>query len=279
MSSRLLEALSYLVNDGYGIAGLSLVALMAFLAIGAPLLPIPDPNSIDFPRFLSPSLKHPFGTDNLGSDVMSRTIWGTRVSVTIGLGAALLSSLLGALLGAIAGLLGGAIDAVISRVIEIFLMLPTFFLAILMAALFGNNMANLIVIIGITTWPTTARIVRGAALSVKERLFVEASRALGAGAFLLLRKHILPNIMAPTISYTVLQIGRAILIEAGLSYLGLGDPNVPSWGRLIYRGQAYIFSAWWIATFPGLFLVLTVLGFNLLGDSLLRYINPKLRRL
>lgn len=277
--SRVFEVLNHLVGDGYGIVGIVLVALMVFLAVGAPLLPLPDPNSVDFPRFLPPSPEHLFGTDNLGSDVMSRTIWGARVSIAIGLGAALISSLLGALLGAVAGLLGGAVDATISRVIEIFLMLPTFFLAVLMAALFGSSMANLMVIIGITTWPTTARIVRGATLSVKERLFVEASRALGASSLLLLRRHILPNIMAPTISYTILQIGRAILIEAGLSYLGLGDPNVPSWGRLIYRGQAYVFSAWWIATFPGLFLVLTVLGFNLLGDSLLRYINPKLRRL
>ncbi|HDJ83890.1 MAG TPA: ABC transporter permease [Desulfurococcaceae archaeon] len=141
----------------------------------------------------------------------------------------------------------------------------------------GSNIFYIMMIIGVTSWPTTARIVRAQVLSIKEQQFVESVRAVGASASYMLFKHILPHAIAPALAYTILLISRAMLIEAGLSYIGLGDPNLPSWGRMIYEGQPYVFSAWWMSFFPGLFLSITVLGWNFLGDALNRYFNPKLR--
>jgi len=271
------RSLLAIFRDPYGAAGSAIFLFMVAIALLAPYLPIPDPGSIDFPKFLPPSHSHPFGTDYLGRDVLSRVIWGARVSLSVGLIAAGISAAIGILLGAIAGFFGGLTDNVVNSLIEIFLMMPTFFLVLVIVAIFGSNLFYIMIVIGLTTWPVTARIMRAQTMSVKEMLFVEAARALGADSKRLLFLHVMPISIYPAIANTILSIGNAIMIEAALSYLGLGDPNLPSWGRIIYEGQPYVTSAWWIALFPGVFLVLTVLSINFIGDAFMRLYSPGLR--
>ena len=274
-----LEILRLIVKDNYGAIGLAILTFIVIIALMAPYLPLPDPNDISAPAFLPPSFDHPLGTDNLGRDLLSRVIWGARTSLSVGIVAAGISATIGILLGALAGFFGGKVDDVISRIIEIFLMMPTFFLVLLIVAVFGSSITYIMIVIGLTTWPTTARITRAQVLSVKELAFVEAARASGASSWRILFRHVLPNAIHPAIANMVLQMGQAIMIEAALSYLGLGDPNYPSWGRIIYEGQPYILTAWWIPLFPGIALVLTVLAINFVGDASLRILSPKLRTL
>ena len=274
-----LEILRLIVKDNYGAIGLAILTFIVIIALMAPYLPLPDPNDISAPAFLPPSFDHPLGTDNLGRDLLSRVIWGARTSLSVGIVAAGISATIGILLGALAGFFGGKVDDVISRIIEIFLMMPTFFLVLLIVAVFGSSITYIMIVIGLTTWPTTARITRAQVLSVKELAFVEAARASGASSWRILFRHVLPNAIHPAIANMVLQMGQAIMIEAALSYLGLGDPNYPSWGRIIYEGQPYILTAWWIPLFPGIALVLTVLAINFVGDASLRTLSPKLRTL
>lgn len=276
---RLLSQFKQLLKDKYGLTGTIIFAFMVAIALLAPYLPIPDPNDISAKAFLPPSPKHPLGTDHLGRDLLSRIIWGARTSLAVGIIAAGISALVGIMLGALAGYFGGIVDDVISRIIEIFLMMPTFFLVLFIVAVFGSNMAYIMIVIGLTTWPTTARITRAQVLSVREMTFVEAARAVGAGSRRILFKHVLPNAIHPAIANMVLLIGQAIMIEAALSYLGLGDPNFPSWGRIIYEGQPYILTAWWIPLFPGIALVLTVLSVNFIGDAFLRVMTPRFKTL
>ena len=266
-------------SDLAGLIGLVIVIAMGLIAATISLWPLPNPNSMDYPMNQPPSLDHLFGTDRYGRDVLSRALWGARVSLSVGVAAAFSAALLGTILGVVAGVYGGRVDAALSRVIEVFLMMPTFFLALLIAAVTRPSIYNLILVVAVTSWPTVARVVRGQVLSLKERQYVEASRALGASDRFIMVKHILPQVVPLTLSYTVLLVSNAMLLEAGLSYLGLGDPNYPSWGRMIYEGQQLIFTAWWVSVFPGAFLTLTVLGWNLLGDSLSRYLNPRRRTL
>lgn len=274
-----LEILRLIVKDNYGAIGLAILMFITIIALMAPYLPLPDPNDISAPAFSPPSFDHPLGTDNLGRDLLSRIIWGARTSLSVGIVAAGISATIGILLGALAGFFGGKVDDVISRIIEIFLMMPTFFLVLLIVAVFGSSITYIMIVIGLTTWPTTARITRAQVLSVKELAFVEAARASGASSWRILFRHVLPNAIHPAIANMVLQIGQAIMIEAALSYLGLGDPNYPSWGRIIYEGQPYILTAWWIPLFPGIALVLTVLAINFVGDAFLRILSPKLKTL
>lgn len=276
---KLPEKLGLFLRDKYGLAGLTIFLFIVMIALLAPYLPIPDPNDMSAKAFLPPSSKHPLGTDHLGRDLLSRVIWGARTSLAVGIIAAGISALVGIMLGALAGFFGGVVDDVISRIIEIFLMMPTFFLVLFIVAVFGSNITYVMVVIGLTTWPTTARITRAQVLSVREMAFVEAAKAVGASSRRILFKHVLPNSIHPAIANMVLQIGQAIMIEAALSYLGLGDPNFPSWGRIIYEGQPYILTAWWISLFPGIALVLTVLSVNLMGDTFLRVVTPKFRTL
>lgn len=264
------------VRDKFGLAGLAIVVTITILGILAPYLPLPDFNSTEFVRFMPPSPEHPFGTDYLGRDLLSRVIWGARVSILVGFIAAGIASILGIILGTLAGYYGGVIDSIVSRVIEIFFVIPTFFIALTLAAVYGSNIYLLMLIIGLTSWPTTARIMRAQVLVARELPYVEAARAMGSNDLRIIVKHIIPISVQPAIANMILQVGSAIIIEAGLSYLGLGDPNIPSWGRLIYEGQPYIGTAWWLSAFPGLFLTITVLGLNFLGDSLYRILSPKI---
>ncbi|MBO3801150.1 MAG: ABC transporter permease [Thermoproteota archaeon] len=265
----------YKKNKG-GVIGLYSLLIILLVAVVVPFLPIYDPNSIQFGSFMPPSLAHLFGTDELGRDVLSRVLWGTRTSLSVGFGAALVSSLAGIILGSIAGYFGGLFDEVISRITEIFLMIPAFFLILLIASIYGSSIYYVILVIGLTTWPSTARIIRAQTLSLKEREFIYAQKVIGSSASRVLFIHLIPNAIQPVIANSILQVASAILLEAGLSFLGLGDPNLISWGKMIYNGSIYIFSSWWIAFFPGLAIVITVASLNMIGDALATVLNPRL---
>lgn len=265
----------YKKNKG-GVVGFYLFLVILLIAIFVPFFPIYDPNSIQFGSFLPPSLAHPFGTDELGRDVLSRVLWGTRTSLSVGFGAALISSLAGIILGSIAGYFGGLFDDIISRITEIFLMIPAFFLILLIASIYGSSIYYVMIVIGLTTWPSTARIIRAQTLSIKEREFIYAQKVIGSSASRILFVHLIPNAIQPVIANAILQVAAAILLEAGLSFLGLGDPNLISWGKMIYSGSSYIFSSWWIAFFPGLAIVITVASLNMIGDALATVLNPRL---
>jgi len=247
--------------------GLVIVLCFAVMAIIPQLLAPYPPKSIAFGVLLAPSWVHPFGTDTIGRDMFSRIIWGSQVSMTFGLLAAGLSMLIGTPLGLIAGYYGGWLDHVLSRFFEIILMIPAFFLLVMVVAIFGNNLDFEILIVGVTIWPANARIMRASVLSLKERKFVRAAVATGARKSRVVLRHILPNAIQPVITNTNLQIGQAILFEAGMAFLGLSDPNVISWGQMVNLGVYHLIDAWWLAFFPGLALTLLILGFNLTGDG------------
>jgi peptide/nickel transport system permease protein len=278
MIQSFFTVLQAIIRDRYGLAGLAILLSIATLGALAPLLPLPDFNAIIFPRFSPPSLEHPFGTDHLGRDVLSRVIWGARTSLLVGIVAAGIASLIGIVVGTVAGYYGGIVDAVLSRVMDIFFLIPAFFMALLLVSIYGSNIYLIMLVIGVTTWPAVARIMRAQVLVAKELPYVEAARAIGAGDLWIILRHVIPASIQPAIANSILLIANAIMSEAGLSYLGLGDPNYPSWGRLIYEGQPYISSAWWISIFPGLLLTITVLGLNFLGDALYRVLSPRLRK-
>ncbi len=218
---------------------------------------------------------HLLGTNKLGQDIFSMIIYGTRTSLQVAVISALISGILGIVIGGIAGFFGGKVDSMLSEIINVFMMLPTFFLILLIIALFGNSIYNVMIVIGLTTWPSNAKLMRAQALSLRERTFVKAATAIGETKTQTLFKYIIPNGMFPVIANTTVGMSNAILTEAGLSFLGLGDPNVISWGQMIYDGKAFLTSAWWIATFAGVAIVITVTIFYLLGDGLNHALNPK----
>jgi peptide/nickel transport system permease protein len=257
------------------IFGLFVVVFFMLLAILSPLIAPFHPLSIGKDSFHRPDSTYLMGTDDLGRDLFSGVLWGARVSMMVGLLAALTSTVIGVLIGAWAGYYGGRVDDLLMRITEFFLVIPRFFLVLIIVALFGNSLWNIIFVIGVLSWPVTARLVRVEFLSLREKEFVEGVRAVGASDSRIILRHILPNASPPIIVSGSLQIARAILMEAGLSFLGLGDPNQISWGVMLYNAQRFLRHAWWTATFPGLAIFLVVMGFNLVGDGLNDALNPK----
>ena len=225
-----------------------------------------------------PSLKHIMGADNLGRDVLSGVILGSRISLSIGFTSAGISAIIGTLLGSIAGYYGGKWDSLLMRITELFIVIPTFFLILIIIAIFGGSIWNVMVIIGLTSWPGTARLIRSEVLTLKTQDFVDAARTTGASDFRILFRHILPNALYPVLVNTSIQVASAIILESGLSFLGLGDPNNVSWGQMLDTAQTYLRIAWWMAFFPGIAILLSVLSFNLIGDGLNDALNPRLRR-
>lgn len=257
--------------------GLWLVLAFGAAAILADFLPLPDPIAFDAEPYQSPSGAHLLGTDNLGRDVLSRVVFGARIAFVVALGAAGLATLLGVVLGAAAGYVGGLLDDLLSRVFDIFLLIPAFFLLILVVALFGQGVIFIILVIGLTTWPRSARIMRSQVLTYRNRSFVQAAQAAGANGVQTLTNHIIPNSLAPVITDATMLMGSAILVEAGLSFLGLGDPAAVSWGKMILDGRTYLSVAPWMSLFPGLAMFALVLALNLVGDGLTYALDPKLR--
>jgi len=262
-----------------GLVGGLVVALI--LAVGT-LAPAIAPYSYSTQSLLArlerPSAAHWLGTDGFGRDILTRVIWGGRVSLEIGLLATGLSVIVGTVLGGIAAYFGGAVDTAIMRIADVFMAIPALFLILVVVALFGAGLTNTAAVIGLVTWAQVARIVRGECLSLRARDFVDAARALGASHRRILGRHVLVNALPVIIVQATLLLGQPILIESGLSYLGLGaQPPLPSWGNMIVEGRQFLASAWWVATFPGVAIFVTVLGFNLFGDGLRDALDPRLR--
>ena len=257
------------------LVGLYLIALLAPLI--APYDPIAQ-RDIVATSYLKPSAQHWLGTDRFGRDILSRILYGARISLSIGFIATLISVTLGTVLGALAGFFGGKIDALLMRFTDMVLAFPRLVLLIMIVALFSPSIAVIITVLGLTQWPNTTRIVRGDVLSLREREFVQAAAALGFGKARIIFRHLIPNVLAPVIVTATLGIGNTIVLEAGLSFLGLGvQPPIPSWGNMVADGRDNLLGAWWVATFPGLTIVLTVLAFNLVGDGLRDALDPRLR--
>ncbi len=262
-------------------AGLIVMLLLYVVALLAPLIAPFDPTAqgdIVLTRYRPPSLENPMGTDKFGRDILSRVLYGARISLTIGFIAVGLSVTLGTTVGALAGYFGKWVDAVLMRFTDMMLSFPRLILLIVIIALFEPSIWLVVIVLGLTGWMSVARIVRGEVLSLREREFVQAARVLGMNDARIIGRHIIPNILAPVIVYTTLGIGNTILVEAALSFLGLGvQPPTPSWGNMISDGRDSLITAWWIATFPGLAIVATVTAFNLLGDGLRDAMDPRLR--
>ena len=260
------------------IAGLALTALAVLLAIfGGAIAPF-DPFATRFPALQPPSAAHWLGTDDLGRDTFSGVVAGARASLLVGAATAAVAGLLGTAVGAVAGYYGGIVDDALMRLTELVQIVPRFFLALLVAALFGPSLLFLTLLLALTFWPTTARIVRSQILTLRSREWVIAARAIGLGEMRILLRHVVPHALGLIIVTGTLQIGAAILVEASLSFLGLGDRSVISWGYMLNNAQPFLRVAWWLSVFPGIALVLTVLGTNLLGDALYGLWDPSRRR-
>lgn len=255
--------------------GMILLGVTALIAIFAPLIAPYDPYSLGDEMLKAPNIKNFLGTDGLGRDVFSMIIFGTRTSIMIGIVTATISAVIGVFVGAFSGYYGGRFDQVVSEIINIFLMLPTFFLVIIIVALFGSSLLNVMIVIGMTSWPGNARLMRVQAMSLRERTFVKSAIAIGETNRQVIFRYIIPNGIFPIIANTTMGIGGAILTEASLSFLGLGDPNIVSWGQMVFQGKSYLTSGWWVSTFSGLAIVLVVLVFYLIGDGLNSILNPK----
>lgn len=260
-----------------GLAGLIYIILCIGLAIFAPFLTNKDPLEGGSNALLAPGREgYLLGTDDLGRDIWTQLIYGARVSLTVGVLSALSTCIIGVAVGSLAGFFGGWVDAILMRISEFFQTLPRFVLALVVVALFGSGIFKLILVIAVLSWPQVARLVRAQFLSLREAPFVEAARVGGMGKFPLIIVEILPNALPPVIVVMSLDIAGAILIEAGLGFFGLGDPNLVSWGGMLNQAQIYLRQAWWLAFFPGLAISLIVLAFNLLGDSLNDALNSRL---
>ncbi|MEH6653527.1 dipeptide/oligopeptide/nickel ABC transporter permease/ATP-binding protein [Loktanella salsilacus] len=277
MISTVIKILRATIRSWPGALSLVVLTVISVAALGAPILGLPDPADMAFDLYQSPNAAHWLGTDNFGRDIFARVVWGARVALMVAVGAALLSILIGSAVGAIAGYFGGWIDGVLSRIIDIFLLIPTFFLILLIVALFGASLPLTIIAIALTTWPRSARLMRSQVLTLKSRVYVQAALAAGASHWWVIFRHVIPNGIAPIITDATILMGMAILTEAGLSFLGLGDQNLVSWGGMIFEGQRHLRLAPWMSIAPGVALLLLVASLNLLGDSINFAMNPQLR--
>jgi peptide/nickel transport system permease protein len=271
-----------LKKNRMAMVGLAIVACLVALALCADLIADYDTvviknNTKD--RLQGPSAAHWFGTDEFGRDIFARIVHGSRVSLIVGIVAVAIALTTGGTLGSIAGFYGGRIDNAIMRVMDIFLAVPILLLSIMIVAVLGTNMINLMIAIGLSSTPTFARIVRASMLSVKDQEFVEAARAIGARNRTIIVSHILPNCLAPIIVQATLRVATAILSTASLSFIGLGiQPPAPEWGAMLASGRTYLRDAWHITFFPGVVIMITILALNLLGDGLRDALDPKLKR-
>ena len=261
------------------VSGAIIILLLLICAVAAPLLATHDPEKQSLlDRLEPPSFTNLLGTDSYGRDIWSRAVWAARVSLTVALSSSVLAMVFGAALGMLAGYFGGLVDNLLMRFTDAWVSFPTFFLLVTAVTVFGSRLDVLILIIAITAWPVTARLVRGEVLTLKEREFVGAARSLGASDARIILRHLLPNLLSVLTVTATIRVALAILLEAGLSFLGLGvQPPTPSWGNMVAGGYEVLRSAWWVGTLPGLFIFAAVLGMNLVGDGLRDTFDPRMR--
>ena len=277
--SFIAQTLHYLMKNKLAVLGGILVLFVFILSIFAPLVAPYDPSTIDIKNILvGPNLTHPLGTDDLGRDVLSRMLWGGRISLEVGFVAVGIATIIGIILGSVAGYYSGWIDSMIMRSVDIMLSIPTIFLVLAVIAILEPSIINIMIVIGLTSWMEPARLIRAEFISLKEREFVIAARAIGANDSRIIIKHVLPNGISPILVSATMGVGGAILIESALSFLGLGvQPPTPSWGSLLSSGKDNIEIAWWLSAFPGLAILVTVLGYNLLGEGIRDALDPRQR--
>ena len=277
--------LSRLMRRRTALFGMLVVAIVALTAVFAPVVSPFDPLAQDIGQRLRPpgwsdqeGRVHPLGTDHLGRDILARIIYGSRIALVVGLAAVAISGVLGMAIGLVAGYFGGRLDDFFMRLADIQLAFPFILLAIAVIGVLGPSLGNIIIVIGVSSWVVYARVVRGEVLSIREREFVHAAVALGSRDGRVLVRHVLPNTFTPWLVVATLDMARVIVIESALSFLGLGvQPPTPTWGGMLADGRVYLSTAWWLATFPGLAILVTVLGINLFGDGLRDTLDPRLK--
>lgn len=257
--------------------GMTMLAFLIGIAIAAPLIGSTNPLATDSQPFTRPGPGHAMGTDYMGRDIWAMMVWGTRVALLFAVGAAGLSLIIGVFSGALSGYFGGILDDLLSRSFEVFIIIPRLFLIILVVALFGAKLWLAVLIIGLTLWPSNARVMRAQVLSLKSRGYVQAAQVSGGSDLQVLFEHIVPNGIAPVLANSTLQMAYAVILEAGLAFLGLSDPNVASWGQLLRAGQNYMTTAPWMVIFPGLAIAILLMSLHLIGGGLLGVLNPRLQ--
>ena len=265
-----------LIKNKFALFGFSMLCFFVLVAIIAPLIAPYDPSEIVESETLAPSWKHPFGTDDLGRDILSRALYGARISLTVGLVAVSISVLIGTLMGALAGYYGGLTDGIIMRFVDVMLSFPSIFLILAIQTMLTPNIYNVMIVIGVTSWMGVARLVRGEYLRIRELQYVEAAKAIGCSDWRIIFRHILPNAQAPIIVAATLGMAGAILTESALSFLGMGvQPPMSSWGNMLMDAQAYMLDAPWMAIIPGLLILITVLSLYFVGEGLREALSPK----
>jgi peptide/nickel transport system permease protein len=275
-----LRTIIYLVKKSpLTMVGLFIILILLFTAIFASFIAPYEADEINPPdRLKPPSREHFCGTDPAGRDVFSRIIYGSRISIRIGVTVVSMAAVFGSLIGLISGYIGGKVDEIMMRITDVFFSVPYLILAMAIAAALGPNLVNAMISLAVVWWPIYARLTRGQALLIREYTYIEAARGLGAGNLRIIFRHILPNSFSPVIVQASLDFGNAVMFAAALSFIGLGaQPPTPEWGAMISIGRNYLRDAWWYPTFPGLAILITVLGFNLLGDGLRDILDPRLK--
>jgi len=280
---EIIRVLKILVRNKLSLLGIIIILVLLITAIFAPwLAPYPEqaegePNLGE--KLLPPSSKHWFGTDYMGRDVLSRVIYGARISLLVAVSVVALGLIIGVPLGLLAGYKGGVIDAVIMRTTDVFLSFPPLLLALLISVTLGRGLENAIIALGVSWWPWYTRLIRGMAVSLKEKPYVEVAKSMGISNWKIIGRHILPNAISPVIVQGTMDMGSAILEASALSFLGLGvQPPTADWGLMVSQGKDYLLNYWWYPTFPGLAIFITVIAFNLVGDTLREILDPRLRR-
>jgi len=261
------------------LVGLGLIVVLCLTAILAPYVAPHDPYQTDpLSKLGRPSSTHPLGTDQIGRDILSRLLYGARISIRIAVQVAVMSGTVGTLIGVLCGFLGGKVDAVLMRITDIFMSFPQLILAMVFAAALGPSLQNVVIAVSMTEWTYFARLARSSTLALRDQAHVEAARAMGASKTRILLRHILPLTLSPVIVQVSLEMGGIIRTAASLGFLGLGaQPPIPEWGAMVTAGRNYLPASWWVSTFPGLAIFVTVLGFNLLGDGVRDILDPRLR--
>lgn len=268
-----------IINHNLALVGLLILVPMFICAVAAPILSPHDPVEPDLKNILaSPSWSHPFGTDTLGRDVFSRVIYGSRISLLVGFVSVGIATLIGIMVGALSGYSGGIVDELIMRFVDLMMCFPTFFLILAVIALLEPSIWNIMIVIGLTNWMGIARLVRAEIMSIKNKEYVLAAKAMGFPNRRIIFGHVLPNSLSPVYVVATLGIGGAILTESALSFLGIGvQPPTPSWGNILTQAKDNIEVAWWLSLYPGLAIFLTVMGYNLLGEGLRDIFDPRRR--